>query len=88
MKERLLIILAVAVLTLAAAPALSSLLPAGSSTAGSPGVVHGDPMAAFVKRRVDRGVPPEVEAVLEQARLRSAPMTAGDRLPVGHPDDL
>ncbi|HRX02800.1 MAG: hypothetical protein KDI07_02360 [Anaerolineae bacterium] len=42
MKERLLIILAVAVLTLAAAPALSSLLPAGSSTAGSPGVVYAD----------------------------------------------
>lgn len=42
MKERLLIILAVVVLTLAAAPALSSLLPAGGSTAGSPGVVYAD----------------------------------------------
>ncbi len=42
MKERLLIILAVAVLTLAAAPTLSSLLPAGSSTAGSPSVVYAD----------------------------------------------
>lgn len=42
MKERLLIILAVAFLTLAAAPAVSSLLPAGSSTAESPGVVYAD----------------------------------------------
>lgn len=42
MKERLLIVLAVVVLTLAAAPALSSLAPAGSSIAGSPGVVYAD----------------------------------------------
>lgn len=42
MKERLLNILAVAVLTLATAPALSSLLPAGGSTAGSSGIVYAD----------------------------------------------
>ena len=42
MKERLLIILAVVVLTLTAAPALSSLAPASASTAGSPGIVYAD----------------------------------------------
>ncbi|MEZ4768769.1 MAG: hypothetical protein R2844_10145 [Caldilineales bacterium] len=42
MKERLLIILAVAVLTFAAAPAVTSLLPGGDSAAGSPGVAYAD----------------------------------------------
>ncbi len=42
MKERLLIILAVAVLTLAAAPAISTLLSNGGSTAMSAGVVYAD----------------------------------------------
>ena len=40
MKERLLIILAVAVLTLATAPAISTLLPNRGSTAGTAGVVY------------------------------------------------